>query len=96
MGTWSLTPFGEALRLFSSSLGLAGFTMKNLIWFRVVLVVVWVALASAGDLSDLSSRSNNSSSPRVTYMLEKSHQLHRQKRWLTFELGSSMTVSWVS
>lgn len=44
-----------------------------------------------------SASSNSSSSRAVSYLREKPthipHLLRRQKRWLIFELGTSMTVS---
>jgi len=82
-----------AVQFLSSSLGSAGFAMENLIWFRLLVVLaILLALASAGNGTTALKSNLNSGSRGVTYMHEKIHLLHRKKRWLTFELGSSLTV----
>lgn len=65
--------------------------MESQIWFKVVLGTVLVTFALASNQTSIASLENPNR--RVTYMLEKTHLLHRQKRWLTFELGTSITVS---
>jgi len=81
-----------AVQFLSSSLGSAGFAMANIIWFRLVFLAILVALASAGNGTTALKSNKNTGSRGVTYMHEKIHLLHRKKRWLTFELGSSLTV----
>ncbi|XP_037718509.1 uncharacterized protein LOC119552769 [Drosophila subpulchrella] len=67
--------------------------MENIIWFRLVVLAILVALASAGNGTTALKSNLNSGSRRVTYMHEKIHLLHRKKRWLTFELGAALTVT---
>jgi len=81
-----------AVQFLSSSLGSAGFAMENLIWFRLVVLAILMALVSAGNATTALKSNKNTGSRGVTYMHEKIHLLHRKKRWLTFELGSSLTV----
>lgn len=67
--------------------------MENLIWLRLAVLAILVALVSAGNGTTSLICKSNSGNRGVTYMHEKIHLLHRQKRWLTFELGSALTVS---